>query len=150
MSVYGLILAGHTYLRIYMPVIPTNPLAVSLNAHLCGWWEPLDCRRHIDICSVCSRLPRSTQKFPRQFFSYGHACAHTCRQPLSKHPDNTGLYINCVTFVDTHSKVTLESCEGKPKRLRYNYYYLLQLNCDLAKCTVKYRANILKVNKLTR
>lgn len=133
-SVNGLILAGHTYLRIYMPVIPTNPLAVSLNAHLCGWSEPLDCRRHIDICSVCSRLPRSTQKFPRQFFSYGHACAHTCRQPLLKHPDNTGLYVNCVTFVDTHSKVTLKSCEGKPKRLRYNYYYLLQLNCDLAKC----------------
>lgn len=59
---------------------------------------------------------------------------HTCRQPLLKHPDNTGLYVNCVTFVDTHSKVTLESCEGKPKRLRYNYYYLLPLNCDLTKC----------------
>lgn len=89
LSVFGLVLAGHTYLRIYMPVIPANPLAVSLNAHLCGWSEPLDCRRHIDICSVCSGLPRSTQNFPRHFYRHAHfhtlRHTHTFRQPLLKY-----------------------------------------------------------------
>lgn len=112
LPVYGLILAGHTYFRIYVPVIPANPLAVSLNAHLCGWSEPLDCRRRIDICTVCSQLPRSTLNFPREFSGYGHVHTHTYTPSTnlcSTHkPGNAGLCVNCVTFFDTHLK---------PKRL---------------------------------
>ena len=46
------ILAEHTYYeasRTHMQYIYTT---TSLNTQLCVWWEPLECRRRIDTCSV--------------------------------------------------------------------------------------------------
>lgn len=91
-----------SYFGMYVLVIPAIPLAEGLNAHLCG---PVgttglqETYRYLAVfargSSVQTRIFHCTSLVTNSTHTHTH---------LTQTPRNAGLYVNCVTSVDTHLK----------------------------------------------